>query len=160
MDAIELLERDHRDVEDLFDAFDRAESAEDKQAVFAQIADALAVHATLEERHFYPHVMAADEALVQESLQEHRQVKVMLAELLDMDPDDARFEEKLFALQDEVEDHVDDEEEELFPKVREECDADLLDVIGERMAATRVELEAEGAPRDNVPAEIDRVPPR
>jgi hemerythrin superfamily protein len=159
MDAIDLLETDHRDVEKLFAAFEKAESPTDKEGIFTQIADALAVHATIEERHFYPTIKQADEDMIQESLQEHLQVKRLIADLLDMDAADEQYAAKVKVLKEEVEHHVEEEEEELFPKVRKLFDADLLDAIAQQMIATRVELEDEGAPRASVPAETDHVPP-
>ena len=53
MSAIEMLESQHREVEDLFEQFEEAKGAK-KGNIFLQIADKLAVHATIEEKHFYP----------------------------------------------------------------------------------------------------------
>jgi len=54
MSAIDMLEADHREVEDLFEELESAKSAAEKREVFEEIADKLAVHAAIEERHFYP----------------------------------------------------------------------------------------------------------
>lgn len=158
MDAIELLTNDHRDVEALFEQFERAGSADERGALFAEIADALAVHAKIEELHFYPAVRAADEELIDESLEEHLEVKRMIADLLDMDAEDPDFAQRCKQLQQSVEQHVEEEEGELFPEVRRLFDAEVLQAIAQQMTATRVEIEAEGAPRASVPAEIGDVP--
>jgi hemerythrin superfamily protein len=152
MDAIELLTAEHRDVEALFERFARAGSPNERAALFAQIADALVVHATVEELHFYPAVEAADEDLIGASYEEHLEVKRRIAELLDMDPADDAFAERCRELHATVERHVDEEEGELFPEVRRTFDEDMLQSIGRQMAATRVELQAEGPPRESAPA--------
>src|SRR5207248_8250160 len=56
MNAIELLDQQHDDVENLFKRFDATEDSREKESLFTEIADELAIHTTLEERHFYPAV--------------------------------------------------------------------------------------------------------
>jgi len=68
MDAIELLDAQHRDVERLFSQLEGARG-ERKARLFRELADLLAIHATIEENHFYPMVKTNDtEDLVMESL--------------------------------------------------------------------------------------------
>jgi hemerythrin superfamily protein len=158
MDAIDLLKTDHRDVEKLFAAFEKAESPDEKEAIFTQIADALAVHAKIEELHLYPMTKDVDDDLTEEALEEHLQVKRIIADCLDMDPADEQFAAKVKVLKEDVEHHVKEEEEELFPETRKRVAKDVLEALAQEMIATRVELEAEGAPRENVPAETDAAP--
>src|SRR5688572_10323029 len=107
MGAIEMLEEDHREVEDLFEEFDSARSAEKQQAIFEEIADALAVHTAIEERHFYPSVKAEDtEDLLLEAAEEHLSVKRLIAEILQLDANDASFAAKVKVLQEQVDEHV------------------------------------------------------
>lgn len=69
MDAIELLEDQHREVEDLFEEIEEAEASE-KREIFDEIADQLAIHATIEEKHFYPACRdAKTEDILRESLE-------------------------------------------------------------------------------------------
>jgi len=58
MDAIQLLESQHREVEDLFEEIEGSDDNEDKMELFEELADKLAVHASIEEHHFYPGVKA------------------------------------------------------------------------------------------------------
>ena len=53
MNAIELLKQQHKEVKGLFKKIEKAEG-EEKQELFDAIADELAVHAAIEEKHFYP----------------------------------------------------------------------------------------------------------
>src|SRR6185369_7360153 len=107
MNAIELLEGQHREVEDLFEQMKEAETDKEKERLFTDIADKLAVHATIEERHFYPSVKAKDtESILLESVEEHLTIKRTLAHLLDMDAGDEAFDAKIKVLEEEVSHHV------------------------------------------------------
>src|SRR5689334_6390135 len=119
MNAIKMLKQQHREVEALFEQLEKARTSAQRQKVFDQIADALAAHATIEERHFYPSVKKKDtQDILLESTEEHLAIKRVIADLLDCEPSDERFEAKAKVLKDEVEHHVEEEEGELFPKVQ------------------------------------------
>jgi hemerythrin superfamily protein len=160
MDAITLLKRQHREVSSLFEKFHKARTGKQKQEIFAQIADSLAVHAAIEEKHFYPSVKKkATEEILFESVEEHLQMKRVIADLLQLDPSEAVFAAKVKVLQDDVEHHVEEEEEDLFPKVRKLFDAEDLTSLAEAMQETEAELKGEGNPRQMVPQETERAAP-
>src|SRR3954451_25396658 len=119
MNAIDMLEEQHREVEDLFDQLREAETPKEKERLFTEVADKLAIHATIEERHFYPSVKAKEtEALLLESVEEHLPVKRILADLMETDAGDDSFDPRIKLLREEVSHHVEEEETELFPEVR------------------------------------------
>jgi hypothetical protein len=156
MDAIELLDAQHRDVERLFSQLEGARG-ERKLRLFRELADLLAIHATIEENHFYPMVKTADtEDIVMESLEEHLAVKRLLADLMKMSPDEDEFDAKLTVLEEQVEHHVGEERQELFPQVRRLLDAEQREAIGQIMTATMVNLQA---PRLDVPLQTREAPP-
>jgi len=158
MNAIELLESQHREVEQLFTRIEKAKSNDAKAKLFTDIADKLAVHATIEERHFYPAVKAKrTEDIVLESLEEHVGIKRVIADLLETDAGDHTFDAKLAVLKEQVSHHVEEEESELFPKVRKLFDVDRLEAVGQEMSAEQAELEDDGDPRLSVPAQTGRV---
>jgi hemerythrin superfamily protein len=160
MNALKMLKQQHRAVEKLFKELEAAKSAGPKRKTFNEIADALAVHATIEERHFYPGVKQRQtEEVLLESVEEHLEIKRAIADLLQMDPDDDRFEAKVKVLQEDVEHHVEEEETELFPKVEKLIDESELEAIGEAMQETQEELTSEGNPRDAIPGETDAAAP-
>jgi len=100
IDAVQFLEEQHRDVERLFKQLEKADEPSVKGEVFREIADKLAVHATIEERHFYPAVKAKrTEDILLESLEEHLGIKRVIADLLELRPDDETFEAKTTVLQ-------------------------------------------------------------
>jgi hemerythrin superfamily protein len=156
MNAIRMLEQQHRAAERLFEELEGCEPGSHKQRVFDQLADALAVHTTIEERHFYPAVrdVDTDETLL-ESTEEHLAMKRVLADLLDLDDADPTFDAKLKVLKDEVAHHVDEEERGLFPTVAKLFDEQTMDDLGAEMQETADALMAEGSPREAVPEETD-----
>jgi hemerythrin superfamily protein len=157
MNAIKLLKQQHRQVEALFKQLEKAKSARPRQKAFEQIADMLAVHAAIEERHFYPSVKRrGTEEILLEAVEEHLGVKRVIADMLELDASDETFEAKAKVLKDLVEHHVEEEEETLFPKVQKLLDTDELEAIGEEMATTMKRLLEEGSPRESVPSETER----
>jgi hemerythrin superfamily protein len=158
VNAIELLESQHREVDELFEQISETEDDEEVEQLFVQLADKLAMHAKIEELHFYPAVKAArTEDILLESLEEHLGIKRALADLIDMDPADETFDAKVKVLQELVEHHVEEEESDLFPKVRKILSADQLTALAQEMAATQAELEGTD-PRLAVPAETGEAP--
>ena len=158
MNAIDLLKQQHDQVEELFEKIENARSG--KEELFDQIADALAVHAAIEEQHFYPATKdARTEDLLHEAVEEHLAVKRIIADLLEMEPDDPQFEAKIKVLKEQVEHHVEEEEKELFPKVRKMHSRDELEDLGVLMQDTAQELKQRGAPRMQVPKETGTAAP-
>jgi hemerythrin superfamily protein len=159
VDAIELLKGQHQEVKALFKKIEKAED-DAKEELFEQIADALAVHAAIEEKHFYPATKnARTEELLQEAVEEHLAVKRIIADLLKMSPGDPQFDAKIAVLKENVEHHVEEEEGDLFPKASKMLKKDELEDLGVVMEDLAEELKASGAPRESVPAETGAAAP-
>ena len=140
MNAIELLKSDHKVVEGLFKQVESTEEGK-HPAIFAEIKKELDVHAHIEETIFYPKLKEEGKKelvdIVLEGIEEHRQVKMFLKELDALSDDSEKFEPKLKVLMEDVEHHVKEEEEEMFPKVKSEFDSAVLDELGAKMAAEK-----------------------
>jgi hemerythrin-like domain-containing protein len=139
MNAVKLLKQQHQDVRDLFELFDKARDATDKDRICQQLADNLAAHMTIEEQIFYPAAFSAmqDESRREEAFAEHQEAKDILAEILDMDMSlgGQDFEQRIKLLQQKIEHHVQEEENEVFKQVREVMNDDELDRLGLEMKA-------------------------
>src|SRR3954471_19461652 len=86
MNAIALLKHQHREVEALFKQLHKAKAGTPRRNIFEKIADALAVHATIEEKRFYPAVKEkTTEEILRESVEEHLAIKRVIADLLRLD---------------------------------------------------------------------------
>jgi len=142
MDAITLLKDDHKTVEALFKRFEKAGDGAhvEKRAIVDKIIEQLAIHAAVEEQLFYPVTRAtvpSTEDIALESLEEHHIVKWVLSELDEMSPEDERFDAKVTVLIENVRHHVEEEEEEYFPKVRDELGRNALNDLGDAMEAAK-----------------------
>jgi hemerythrin superfamily protein len=137
-DAISLLIEDHRTVEQLFADYERGlQAPQAKREVVDRITRELSIHAAIEEAYFYPEVRKAlgeGGELVDESLHEHQEVKQTLAALEDMDPADAGYDQQVASLIADVRHHVEEEEGEMFPKLRAALSAEQLADIGQKLA--------------------------
>ncbi len=136
MDAITLLKQDHKTVEKLFKQFEKAKQPAEQRKVAEKVVKELAVHAAIEEMLFYPAVrdrVPETEDTVLESLEEHHIVKWVLSELDGMKPDHERFKAKMTVLIENVRHHVEEEEGELFPKVRKAVGRKELGELGDAM---------------------------
>lgn len=130
LNALDLLTEQHAEVDQLFARIESGNG--DRQAAFVELADKLAAHATIEEKLFYPRVMADQTSdLLHESVEEHLAIKRLLADLVAMDVDDEEFDAKMSVLKEQVSHHAHEEEEtKLFPMVRRMMDADELAGLG------------------------------
>ncbi len=142
MDALKLLIQDHRTVERLFKAYERAgdRATKEKQRLADQVIRELSIHASIEEQFLYPTARELSDKLdsqVLEALEEHHLAKGTLAELEKLSPSDERFDAKMTVLMENIRHHVDEEEEDLFPKLKRLMDSGDLAVLGEAMEAAK-----------------------
>ena len=142
-DAIALLKEDHRKVEKLFKDFESAKGDGRKEKLARQICLELTVHTELEEKIFYPACEGkVEEDLLKESFVEHDAAKLLIAEIeAGNGQTDEYFDSKVKVLSEEIEHHVEEEEEAgkgLFAQARK---AELdLKALGEQMAVRKLEL--------------------
>lgn len=141
-DAIVLLKEDHKEVRRLFREFEAADenATEVKADLVSRIVEALTVHTFIENEVMYPAVRERVPALehdILESFEEHHVADLLCAELDAMDPDDERFDAKTTVLVEAVGHHIQEEEDDWFPKVRDALGRKELQEIGARMLEAR-----------------------
>lgn len=148
MDALKLLVADHNRVRGLFTRFESAQEAGDT-ATMTVLADTvfteLTVHATIEEEIFYPWVHDLSEEIretVDEGIQEHHVVEVLMKEMASLEPGEDEWVAKMTVLMENVAHHAEEEETELFPKVRSHSVAADRHELGERLDARKGEMGA------------------
>lgn len=153
IDVLELLESQHSEVDQLIEELERGRG--DRAALFAELADKVAAHSAVEEKIFYPAAMAPNtEELLHEFVEDHLTVKRLLADMMEMDPDeDGEFDETLALLKDELGHHSHDEEEgRLFPRLRRMMTEDERAGLGNEVLAM-FEWLIDREPRRDVPRE-------
>ncbi|MFP2928425.1 hemerythrin domain-containing protein [Pyxidicoccus sp. 3LG] len=161
MNALDLLKQQHDEVKKLFKQYEKlADHADEKrQELFEMIADRLSAHTAIEEQYFYPAAKAEDtEDLLREAAEEHLSAKRLIADLLELDADDEEFDAKMQVLQEQIDHHVEEEESDLFKKVRKLLSKEQLEDLGVQMQQEFEEL-MEGEPRTQVPAQTDQAAP-
>jgi hemerythrin-like domain-containing protein len=137
-DAIVVLKSDHKEVRKLFREFEAAgeNATKHKADLVNRIIELLTVHTYLENEIMYPEVRRLLPDLeddVLESYEEHHVADVLCMELYGMSADAERFDAKTTVLIENVTHHIEEEEEEWFPKVRAGLGRKQLSELGERM---------------------------
>lgn len=141
-DAIVLLKNDHKEIRRLFRDFEQAGdgATKTKGRLVDKIIEILTVHTYIENEVMYPRVRELLPDLeddVLESYEEHHVADVLVMELSGMAPDAERFDAKTTVLIENVRHHIEEEEDEWFPKVREGLGRKALQEIGAEMEKAR-----------------------
>lgn len=157
-DVLELLATQHKEVDMLIAEIEKGDG--ERGELFTELANRLAAHATVEEKLFYPAVMAKETSeLLHESVEEHLAIKRILADLITMKLDDDSFDAKLSVLKEQVSHHAHKEEEaKLFPRVRALMNADERAALGNEVLVMFEEL-LETEPYKGVPEETTAAAP-
>ena len=120
-----------------------------------RIIELLTVHTYIENEVMYPRVRELLPELeddVLESYEEHHVADVLVVELSAMKPEDERFTAKTTVLIENVEHHIDEEEQDWFPKVREGLGRKQLQELGAEMLGR----EEEGAETPSQPSALKK----
>jgi hemerythrin superfamily protein len=134
MDALELIKRDHKRLRKLLEETLEAEGAEREERL-DHLRTELVAHERMEEEVFYPRLRNEKKTHepVLEGYEEHHVADVILDELLDVPPETDLWKAKVKVLKENVEHHMDEEEDELFKGARAALDREELNRLGERM---------------------------
>lgn len=141
-DAIEILTQDHREVENLFEQFEQSRNP----SVAEEICTELTVHSAVEEKSVYP-VLARDvqggKGLRSHSEDEHGKVKELILEIQKSGLSSPRTIELMVSLKAAVTEHVHEEEQEVFPKMRQDLGLDRLEKLGSEVSEVKQKLMSE-----------------
>mgnify|MGYP000480485996 CR=1 FL=1 len=148
MNALDLLIADHNRVRGLFTRFREAHEADDDTTMVelaGKIFDEIQVHTTIEEEIFYPAIHDTSDDIgetVDEGVQEHHVVKVLMEEMGQVDPAGDEWVAKMMVLIENVEHHAEEEETEMFPPLRSSLPGTDLDALATRMEDRKSSLGA------------------
>ncbi len=129
-----MLREDHRKVKGLFEEFANTEDSKEKQHIVETALTELQIHAKLEEEIIYPAIRSEieEEDLMDEALEEHHVLHMLVAELKKMKPSSERYDAKFTVLGESVKHHIKEEEGQMLPKA-EKCDIDWDDLNNQVM---------------------------
>jgi hemerythrin-like domain-containing protein len=146
MDAISLLEEDHRKMKKLLSELESTteRGVKTREDLFATVKDELTVHETIEEEIFYPalkeHPKTKEIAL--EAYEEHHVVDMVMAEIEDVPHDDETWGAKFKVMKENIEHHIEEEENEMFKQARQVFEEDELEALGEQMRLRKEQLSS------------------
>jgi len=147
-DPTASLKEDHRKVKGLFHQYEKLGPGDKarKARIFREIHQELFIHTTIEEKIFYPafRSLGTPQAreMVGEALEEHHVVKILLEELSSMRPGDDQYDSKMKVLSENVLHHAEEEEEDMFPKMKK-LPEDVRDDVTLNMERMREWLKRE-----------------
>ncbi len=142
-DAIELLISDHRELEQLFNMMDAARAtghADEQRYVAEHVVEDLSVHAVIEEMILYPAMRDAlpdGDQLVEDALEEHQEAKELLTRIDGKDPQSEEARNAFDELVSTIRHHVQEEENDLLPRLREALGQERLQQMGEQLEMAR-----------------------
>ena len=156
-DAIVLLKQDHKEILKAFRDFENAgeKATAKKGKLVDKIIELLTVHTYIENEVMYPRVRELLPDLeddIDESYEEHHVADLLVVELDAMKPDAERFDAKTTVLIENVRHHIEEEEDEWFPKVREGLGRKQLQEIGAKM----LEAKARAPKRPSQPSALKK----
>lgn len=141
MNVLDVLHDDHAVAERLFSDILRTSSADKarREELFQTLKEALIKHSHAEEKVFYPQLRDKKPAhdMIEHGVDEHHKVEQLLSK---MDTIPADSDDWLDALEDihaKVKDHVEEEENDIFPKARQLLGDGELNQLTERFMRTK-----------------------
>ena len=144
MDALDLLKDDHRRVEKLLaEIKDTSEDdAAKRRELFVRFTAEMQAHEIIEEEILYPALKDHPRAkeVVLEGYEEHHVVDTIMDELNDVAFDDETWAAKFSVMKENIEHHIEEEEEDMFEKAEDIFDSGELDRLGARMQLRKDEL--------------------
>ncbi len=139
LDLVDVLIAEHRAVESLFADVETTSDRALRQKTLAAAIAEIRRHSAMEERYLYPATrehLPAGHALAAHELSEHAEANAKMNRLARLDDSDPDFEPLISALFTDIRDHVNEEETELFPRLRAACDPETLRRLGADASGT------------------------
>lgn len=161
-DAIVTLKEDHKEIRRLFREFEGAgdRAIKKKASIVRQIIELLTAHTYIENEVMYPQVRALLPELendILESYEEHHVADVLCMELYGMAADSEHFGAKTSVLIENVTHHIEEEEHDLLPKVRDGLGRKQLQEIGAMLEEARQKAPKSPAQPSALKKAIDAV---
>jgi hemerythrin superfamily protein len=163
-DAIVVLKADHKDIRNLFRRFQATgdKAVKKKAKIAGQIIELLTVHTYIENEVMYPEVCTLLPNLrddVLESYEEHHVADVLCMELAGMPAEAERFDAKVSVLIENVTHHIEEEEQDWFPKVRAGLGRKQLQELGAKLERARKKAPRSPAQPSALKKTVDAIIP-
>ena len=137
MDVIKLLKEDHKKVKKMLDDLESTteRAVTKREELFAKIQSELKLHELVEEQIVYPafREQAKLKDIVLEGYEEHHVVDLLMEEIANELVTDETWGAKVKVMKENVEHHVEEEEEKMFPQARKLFKDEELEKLGEQV---------------------------
>lgn len=135
-DVVDILTTDHHEVIDLLQQIKISTDAEERRDLTDTVISELVRHSVAEEMYVYPamkkYLPDGDQA-VDHDVEEHKELEKTMKKLESVDAQSSDFTQLLADLENILRDHVRDEENEQFPRLRAQVPGEELIEIGEKV---------------------------
>jgi len=152
-DLINVIIADHREVQRCFDELESGTGTPQQRRDLADhVITELVRHSVAEEQHMYPMVrktLPGGDELSDHEIAEHEKAEQEMKELEDLEPTNPRFDEMIAKLIKDVRHHIQEEEQDLLPRLRAACEEDELQQLGEKVL--KAKESAPTRPHPNAP---------
>jgi hemerythrin superfamily protein len=140
------LEGEHAEVSSLMGDLVDSDSLEKQRELYMAIRQDLLIHSQGEEQGIYAQARSheATRTLVDRAVQDHMEMKQMLAALDQLDFGSAQWLQKFGLLRSAVETHVEFEEQQFFPAVNNVMSVETLRELDDRYQSYRKRIEERG----------------
>ncbi len=129
-----LLKKDHEKVSQLFSKIEKAgdKAVAKKETLYAKIREELTIHSFGEEKAVYPLLKENEKTqdIGWESVEEHGVVKYLFSKIDAATAGTPDWKALVTVLKEVVEHHVEEEESEMFSKMRKAFSKEELDLMG------------------------------
>jgi hypothetical protein len=141
MTILDVLKDDHKEVAELLKKISRVRTAKSREKFFVEMKQSVEMHAYLEQLIFYRALLesADDQAAVEHAGEEHRRITELMAELDSLPKHDADWIKKFRILRGSIENHVQEEETDLFERAQNKLSEERLIKLGAEMATKKAE---------------------
>lgn len=142
MDAIETLKKDHDRIRSLFSELNETTEPQELQDCFDKLSNILTIHAEAEEQVLYPKANNCQGTgeVITKGYEDHDKGDQMVLEIKSINPSESEFKQKVKELQSFMLNHLEEEENDLFPKVRQGMDDHKLEELATEIKHTKAEV--------------------
>ena len=157
-DIVDDIMTDHREVEDVFKEIEGSDNPNTRRQLVEHVITELVRHSVAEEQYLYPvarRVLPDGDKIADHELHEHAEAEEVMSKIEKTDTEDAEFDRLVGELIKDIRHHIEDEEGDLLPKLRDACEATELGKLAEqfqrakKLAPTRPHPSAPDTPPAN-----------
>ena len=139
----DILIDQHRELEERFERLVSGADPEELRAQTTELLELLRLHSRLEERCLYPLILRVEgRARTRQEAEDHLTMRELMDELEELPLGHSEWQARLFALEDLVVAHFQEEESALLPRLRTALDYQEQDDLRRDLSVTREELLA------------------